>query len=77
MLDSLNGGGLGGGVPLSTHLSKAVKAAWTTLCCGPLFTGVVQPRMLAAAPTVYASAWAVPAISHVRILSVLGCCAGA
>ena len=47
VLDSLNGGGLGGGVPLSTHLSKAVKPASTTLCCGPLFTGVVQPRMLA------------------------------
>ena len=51
VLDSLKGGGLGGGVPLSTHLSNAVNAAWTTSCCGPLFTGVVQPRMLAAAPT--------------------------
>ena len=73
----MKGGGLGGGVPLSTHLSKAVNAAWTTLCWGPLFTGVVQPRRLAAAPTVKASACAVPAISQVRILAVLGCCAGA
>ena len=47
----VKGGGLGGGVPLSTHLSKAVNAAWTTLCWGPLFTGVVQPRTLDAAPT--------------------------
>ena len=31
-------------LPWTTHLSKAAKAAWTTLCCGPLLTGVVHPR---------------------------------
>ena len=65
-------------MPSSTQLSKAVKAAWTTLCWGPLLTGVVQPRMLAAAAQLkYESACDVPAISQVRILSVSGCCAGA
>ena len=39
----VKGGGLAGGVPWSTHLSKAVNPAWTTLCWGPLLTGVVQP----------------------------------
>jgi hypothetical protein len=77
VLESRKGGGLGGGVPSSTHLSKALNAAWTTLCWGPLLTGVVQPRTLIAEPTVYASACEVPAISQVRIRSVLGCCAGA
>ncbi len=48
---SWNRGGLGGGVPLSTHLLNAAKAAWTTLCWGPLFTGVVHPSRLAAPPT--------------------------
>src|ERR1700689_5758887 len=74
VLDKVKGGGLGGGGPLSTHLSTAGNAAWTTLCWGPLFTGVVQPRRLAAAPTVKASACAGPAISHVRILAVVGWC---
>ena len=50
-LDSVKRGGLGGGVPSSTHLLKAAKAAWTTVCCGPELTGVVHPRTDAAAPT--------------------------
>ena len=51
LLYLLFGGGLGGGVPSSSHLLKAAKAAWTTVCCGPVLTGLVQPRTEMAAPT--------------------------
>ena len=44
VLEKLKRGGRGGGVPWSTHLLKAAKAAWTTMCCGPLFTGVRAPE---------------------------------
>ena len=76
MLARRKGGGLGGGVPSTTHLSKALNAAWTTMCWGPVLMGLLQPMMLAGtSPKMDASACEVPAISQVRIRSVLGCCA--
>jgi hypothetical protein len=35
------GGGDGGRVAWTSHFENAAKAAWTTLCCAPVLTGVV------------------------------------
>src|ERR1700722_5059072 len=44
VLEKTNGRGDGGAWPVARHLANAVKAAWTTGCCGPWLMSVLQPR---------------------------------
>ena len=55
------------------HVVKALYDALATTCSGPSLIGTPQSMYFTDEPTVWTSAWAVPATSHRRNVSLSSC----
>jgi hypothetical protein len=66
-------GAVAGAVTVVIHDVSARRAAFATMCIGPLLIGTPQSSALAFGPTRCASACAVPATSHSRKCPLSGC----